>query len=206
MDFQYSLDQLFIAFNNKELDIVNNNVKQTTCLLQSLSMQLLTFMEEKAIKHDEFLAVTCLPLSHFDAAAEQDQRQLFLSLEKLSALFTCLPAVEAYVFNKQINIALKKANLHQTKCKASVLKFNSYSSGTQSEKVQQVKKRLNGTNIADYSDCFYQLQAGHLQIINESPDSHLIYQQGMILYGELSPLQQLEAQKLFKKQYMAKVI
>lgn len=199
MNFQDSLDQLFVTFDDKELTIVTHNIKQTACLLQPLSMQLLTFMEEKAIKHDEFLAQICLPLSHFDLTTKQNKRQLFLSLEKLSALFTSLPTVEAYVFNKQVNIALKQASLDKIKCHNKVLKFNSYSSSTLPNKIQQVQQHLNEINTAGYVDCLYQLQAGHLQIVNQSPSACLIYQQGMILYGELSPLQQLEAQKLFKK-------
>ncbi|MCG6199892.1 hypothetical protein [Psychromonas antarctica] len=62
-------------------------------------------------------------------------------------------------------------------------------------KLAQLQQSFHSTKTCDYLDCFYQLQAGKLQVVNTQQSFH----QNMILYSELSPLQQLEAQKLLKQ-------
>jgi hypothetical protein len=57
------------------------------------------------------------------------------------------------------------------------------------QKVQAKQKEYK------YLDCFYQIQEGNVQILDGLPGS----QQFSLIYSELSPLQQLQAQKLCKK-------
>ena len=126
---------------------------------------------------------------------------MFLSMELLAELFTSLPTVEAVIFKAQIHAAqfsvqetnqalsllLSSQDLDKRVEKRDpVVQFNHYQTSPKQSLL------LLAEQEKEYLNCFYYLQAGELYIASgENVDSD------MLLYSELSPLQQLKAQQMF---------
>lgn len=199
-----TLALLFNSFSLQEIMQVNHNLNESWHLLITPPEQLLTAMNEKQVSIESFLGKKCLPLIRFYLAEQALQKETFLSTDLLAALFTSLPAVEAMVFKEQIysaQLSVQKNN-HALSCLLSgealqPLPVDNSEAIVQLKKYQSASKQslaLLSESDKQYLNCFYYLNAGDLFIVAEgqSVDSD------MLLYSELSPLQQLQAQKLFK--------
>jgi len=196
-----TLTCLFKTFNLQEILQVNQNLKQTWHLLNIPPPALLIAMEKEQVSIDTFLGNKCLPLIRFYLADRERQKAVFLSTDLLSALFVSLPAVEATIFKQQIQraqLTVQQANL------AISLLLDNESLDTELEKIDAViqlnhyqkdKNKLvnkQDDKLKNYLNCFYYLQAGEL-FVGESGKK---IDNNLLLYSELSPLQQLQAQKL----------
>lgn len=180
---QLTLDKLFAGFDAQQIATIDKDLKQILTLLDSSGHQVLILMQENNIKPDEFLADKCLPLIRFNLLPDKNQQKIFLSREKLNKLFTEIPTVEAYIFKSAIETALQKRKSDLQKVQSLL-----------PPKVDH-NKPSSGPTPPRYLECFYQLQEGKLQIVDNQQE----YQSGMLVYSELSPLQQLEAQRLCKE-------
>jgi hypothetical protein len=192
---QATLADLFASFNPQQALIVAQNIEQTVPSLDSPAHELLILMEDKNIKFESFLADKCLPLLRFYLAPTAMQQDIFLSQSQLAQFFSSMPVVEAYVLKEKIEIT--QHNL-QSRNNNSVVAFphsDNTLQVTDSVKLAQLQKSFHSEKTCAYLNCFYQLQAGKLQLV----DSQQSFHQNMILYSELSPLQQLEAQTLLKQ-------
>lgn len=199
-----TLTQLFSTFSLREVLQVNQNLSASWHLLATPPEQLLVAMKAKQVEVEHFLGKKCLPLIRFYLADESQQKSLFLSMELLGELFTSLPAVEAVVFKDQIHaaqLAVQESNQALSSLLSSqqlekrvdkrdpIVQLNHY----QTSPKQSLS--LLAEQDKEYLNCFYYLQAGELYVAasGESIDSD------MLLYSELSPLQQLKAQKMFQR-------
>lgn len=194
---QLTLDELFASFDVQKIIAVDESLKQTLSILDSAAHQVLIFMHEKKIKYDEFLTDKCLPLIRFYLAPGEVQEQTLLSAERLAALFTEIPAVEAYVLKNAIVMALQKRKSTLQKLlnqSPAALKQAHSQKQYELHAVQETDSSLNSPQTPDYLDCFYQVQAGELRIVDKQYG-----EQPLLVYNELSPLQQLEAQRLCKR-------
>lgn len=192
---QTTLADLFASFSPQQALTVEQNIKKTLPSLDSPSHELLILMEDKNIKFDEFLADKCLPLLRFYLAPSAMQQEIFLSQTQLAELFSSIPVVEAYVLKQKIENTLHYLTIRGDNSVVAFPQSDNKLRITESAKLAQLQQSFNRTKTCDYLDCFYQLQAGKLQIV----DSQQSFHQNMILYSELSPLQQLEAQALLKQ-------
>lgn len=197
---QETLTDLFKTFNLQEILVVNQNLRQSWHLLSLPPEQLLIAMEKQEVAIDTFLGKKCLPLIRFYLASEEDQKSLFLSIDLLGLLFISLPPVEAAIFKQQIQraqAAVQKTNQaislllendgvcdHFERADP-VIQLNQY----QTTKNQQSNKE---DEVKQYLNLFYYLQAGELFVMVEGKT----IDNDLLLYSELSPLQQLHAQKL----------
>jgi hypothetical protein len=183
---QFTLDELFASFNVQQIALADKNISATYHCLDSSGHQLLTLMHDKKISYDEFLANRCLPLIRFYLAPINIQRETFLSEEKLMRLFNEIPTVEAYLFKKAMELALqyRKNMQHNTLPIAHLPVPNELSNPAHPKK-------------AIYANHVYCIQSGYLEIC----DNPAIQQQNLLSYTDLSPLQQLEAQKICKEKY-----
>ncbi|MCP4326577.1 MAG: hypothetical protein GY951_10730 [Psychromonas sp.] len=198
-----TLTLLFTTFSLQELLQVNKNLSAAWHLLTMPPEQLLNAMNAQQVNIEDFLGKKCLPLIRFYLADEKQQKAHFLSADKLAQLFTSLPAVEAVVFKEQIDaaqLALQDSNQmlsallveekldKQVQKRHSIVKFKGR---------QATSKRSLSLLVEDdkeYMNCFYYLNGDELYIVAERQ----VLDADMLLYSELSPLQQLQAQKLFK--------
>ncbi|PKF62626.1 hypothetical protein CW745_04175 [Psychromonas sp. psych-6C06] len=202
-----TLTQLFSTFSLQEVIMVNQNLSASWHLMTLPPAQIITAMQEKQVSIEQFLGKKCLPLIRFYLADKETQKALFLSEEQLSKLFISLPAVEAMVFKEQIQraqLAVKQTNqalasllstqeqscesLSMVSRKDPIVQFNQY----QAQQKQSLAKLAEADK--QYLDCFYYLQGGELHIVAQRQE----LESNMLLYSELSPLQQLKAQELFK--------
>lgn len=196
-----TLVTLFKTFNLQEVLQVNRNLQQTWHHLNMPPSALLAAMEKQNVAIDTFLSNKCLPLIRFYLADQEWQKNIFLSTDLLVALFVSLPAVEATIFKQQIQraqLAVQQTNLAisellendslnaEVEKVDAVIQLNKY----QKDKAQLLSKQ--DEQKKKYLNCFYYLQAGELFIneVGQTVDNNLL------LYSELSPLQQLQAQKL----------
>lgn len=194
---QLTLDELFASFDVQKIIAVDQSLKQTLSILDSSAHQVLILMHEKKIKYDEFLTDKCLPLIRFYLAPGDVQEQTLLSAERLAALFAEIPAVEAFVLKNAIATAVQKRKSTLQKLlnqPPAALKLAHPHKQPELHSVQEVDRLLNSPQTPDYLDCFYQVQAGELRIADKQRS-----EQPLLAYNELSPLQQLEAQRLCKR-------
>lgn len=207
-----TLTRLFSSFSLQEILLVNQNLSHSWHLLLMPPAQLMAAMNEKQVSIEHFLGKKCLPLIRFYIADSQMQKQVFLSKTLLESLFTSLPAVEAMVFKGQIQSAQASVQLtnqalssllaettqptyiERVKPVVQITEYQTTSSFSNNNLSQ--KKNISQLSEADkrYLNCFYYLQAGELVIVADGSEVDA----DMLLYSELSPLQQLHAQKLFK--------
>ena len=202
-----TLTHLFSTLSLSEVLSVNQNLNASWHLLALPPAQLLKAMKEKQVNIEHFLGSKCLPLVRFYLADQQSQKQVFLNAELLALLFTSLPAVEAIIFKGQIHkaqLAVQHASqalssqlsdeylTKKVEIKDPVIVFNGFLSSNKFS----AKKSLIQLQETEkqYLNCFYYLKAGELFIAVEGESLDV----DMLLYSELSPLQQLKAQKLFK--------
>ncbi|WP_022940230.1 hypothetical protein [Psychromonas hadalis] len=195
-----TLTQLFSTFNLQEILLLNQNLNSSWHLLTSPPAQLLLAMKERQVNITCFLGKKCLPLIRFYLASQQSQKTTFLSMELLTTLFISLPAVEATVFKAQIQkaqYALQQTNqalsellsgqvLKSSEKSKLVVQFNHYQSNNKPSLTQLAEMDKK------YLNCFYYLQAGDIFVVAEGQGIDV----DMLLYSELSPLQQLKAQQL----------
>lgn len=185
------LEELFASLDRQQTASVQENLKQTIALLDSSGHRVLIFMHSKKINFDEFMADKCLPLIRFYLAPNKVQREIFLSQEKLGSLFAEIPTVEAFLFKNAITLALQKRKAAQEQAKAVLTPFPT---ARKEANIMQEKEQFLLKKKSRHFDCFYHVQDGNLQILNNQQDSP----EEVLIYRELSPLQQLEAQKLCK--------
>lgn len=199
-----TLTQLFSTFSLQEVLIVNQNLHASWHLLVMPPSDLLLAMQKQQVSIEHFLGKKCLALIRFYLSESETQKKVFLSKPLLAKLFSSLPPVEATIFKQQIQKAQK--TLQQTNqtlssllCSQdipqqlstveSVVRFDSYlcNKTVPLSQSRQVDK--------SYKNCFYYLQSGELQIV----EGEQLVDNTMLLYSELSPLQQLQAQALFSR-------
>jgi|GEM_PF-5997310 len=192
---QATLADIFSNFDSQQALTVKQNITEALPNLTAPAHQLLILMKDKNIKFDEFLADKCLPLLRFYLAPTAMQQAIFLSQSQLTQFFSLIPVVEAYVLKEKITLTL---HLLERRDDSSVVPFPPSDDRlriAESAKLKELQKSFHSTKTCAYLDCFYQLEAGKLQIADSQQNFH----QNMILYSELSPLQQLEAQALVKQ-------
>lgn len=192
---QTTLISIFASFNPQQALIAEQNINSTLASLDNPAHELLILMDDKKIKFDEFLADKCLPLLRFYLAPAAIQQEIFLSPTQLMEFFSSIPVVEAYVLKEKINMTMCYLPVRGDRSVVAFPQSDNALRTTGAAKLAQLQQSFHSTQSCNYLDCFYQLQAGKLQIV----DSQQSFHQNMILYSELSPLQQLEAQKLFKQ-------
>jgi len=199
-----TLTELFNTFSLQDILQVNKNLDISWKLLATPPKQLLDAMKMKQVNIECFLGKKCLPLIRFYLADKQQQKSIFLSSELLGQLFVSLPAVEASIFKGQVQraqLAVQQTNqaLSSLLCSQdltaqlnksdAVVHLNHYqSNGKQS-------LSLLAEQDKEYLNCFYYQQAGELFIAKTGE----VIDSDMLLYSELSPLQQLKAQQMFDK-------
>ena len=202
-----TLTTLFATFSLQEVSLINRNLTASWEFLTLPPEQILQAMEEKQLNVELFLGKKCLPLIRFYLADKKQQKDTFLSKKLLFQLFINLPAVEAVVFKKQIRSA-QRAHLNANQMPYSQLSGNRIGkksetkypviqlNGFQSNNNIHTKQSISQLTEIDkpYLNCFYYLNAGELFLATEEATIDV----DMLLYSELSPLQQLTAQKMFK--------
>ncbi|GLS89153.1 hypothetical protein GCM10007916_02200 [Psychromonas marina] len=193
-----ALIDLFTHFNLLEQQQVNQNLNSALPILMPPAEQLRAVLEKNNVGTEYFVSKQCLPLTRFYLAEKAQQKALLLSKERLADLFVSLPIVEATLFKQQIQHAqsaqqqreypahLLSANMTHIDKAESAVQFNH----RQFNRVQPLDKYCGSDR--KYLNCFYYLQAGELFVVHET----LTTETSLLLYSELSPLQQLQAQKL----------
>lgn len=190
---------LLATFNKQELTIINDNLKEVEDNLNDSVQQLLFFMQQKGLGYESFLSEKCQPIIDFYLAPFTRQQQLLLSQNGLNEFFASIPLVEAHVMHNKIKKAQKSAADHKQRLlpdQTSILEFSDYQkplNDMDREKITQLKQFLSTADNEGYMDHFYQLKQGELTIVTHRQG----YNKQMLLYSELSPLQQLIAQQLF---------
>lgn len=169
-----TLTLLFNTFTLQEMIEVNQNLNTSWHFLSIPTEKILTASNDNQVCIERFLEKKCLPLIRFYLAEEALQKEMFLSPELLATLFISLPSVEAMVFKGQIVSA--QANFQQT-----------------NQTTNNPSLTLRDESEKKYLNYFYYLRAGELFIVADDGT----VQSDMLLYSELSPLQQLQAQKYF---------
>lgn len=200
-----TLSHLFTTFSLQEVFTVNQNLSESWDLLIMPPEEIIRVLEANKIAMESFLSTKCLLLSRFYLSESEQQKSVFLSKDELGKLFSGLPAVEAFVFKQQIIRALDKAKksnqaiLDYLQGKAPspeqppVLHLTDYPKKNDMLKIQRLNKLSENQN--DFLECFYYLQDGELYISDNQTDS--VHE--VLMYDELSPVQQVAAQKLFQQ-------
>lgn len=196
-----TLIKLFATFSEQELLSVNQNLIASWHLLSLPPTKLLNAMDAEQVDIELFLGNKCLPLVRFYLSDTQTQKALFLSTELLSQLFIALPAVEAVIFKRLICKAQevseslsKEANTLKKMEKVDlVIKFTDFKANNRRSHTRESLTELAETE-KQYLNCFFYLREGNVEIVPEGNPIDI----DTLLYSELSPLQQLKAQKLFK--------
>lgn len=194
-----TLMALLATFNRQELSIIDTNLKEVEDNLNDSVQQLLFFMHQKGLGYESFLSEKCQPIIDFYLAPLSVQQQFLLSQNSLNEFFACIPLVEAHVIHNKIKKAHKNTSKNKPRKfpeQTSIVKFSHYQkplSDIDIKKVAQLKQFLSTADNEGYMNYFYQLNQGELSIISNRQG----YNKQMLLYSELSPLQQLIAQQLF---------
>lgn len=194
-----TLMALLATFNRQELSIIDTNLKEVEDNLNDSVQQLLFFMHQKGLGYESFLSEKCQPIIDFYLAPLTMQQQLLLSQNRLNDFFASIPLVEAHVIHNKIKKAQKKSAEQKQRLlpdQTSILEFSHYQKplgDMDKEKITQLKQFLSTADNEGYMDHFYQLKQGELSIVS----NRQAYNKQMLLYSELSPLQQLIAQQLF---------
>ena len=190
---QFTLDELFASFDLQQIAIIHEYIKETCHRLDLSGHKLLTLMHHKNISYDEFLSNRCLPLIRFYLAPLEIQQHTFLSREKLATLFSGLPTVEAYLFKNAMELALQ----HRKNIQSSTLSFPHLPNQNESTCLTRELSIAKHQPQSIYSERVYQIQEGNLEVIDNTTSQP----QNVLSYADLSPLQQLEAQKICKEKY-----
>lgn len=195
-----ALIHVFANFSEQEFLEVNQNLIASWHLLKVPPTQLLNAMAVKNVDIELFLGKKCLPLVRFFLSDKASQKALFLSPQLLAELFMALPPVEAVIFKRLINKAqqlskslFSEANVQKRKEKVDlVIQFTDFQSRHKKSHTTESLNQLAEIE-KQYLNCFYYLREGKLSVVPEGDSIDV----DTLLYSELSPLQQLKAQKLF---------
>ncbi|WP_354624726.1 hypothetical protein [Psychromonas sp. MME2] len=205
---EVTLITLFMSFDGQQLEISKQNIMASQRKLSDAVQQLLLFMQQKEIGYEPFLSSKCQPIIDFQDAPLAKQQALFLCADKLYDFFNRIPLVEAHVLNNKIHTAqqIAQQNKQSTQLQQThIVEFSHYKkplSIAEVEKIINLKQFLESNDNESYRDYFYQLHQGELALVTD-PNK---YQKPMLLYSELSPLQQLTAQQLVNGSRQKKAI
>ena len=215
---------LFKGVNTQDSFIINKNINDTEHLLKTPSDAVRKIMEKQNVHAEDLLAEKNLILTRFYLSEDQTQLSTFLDCELLALLFKALPMAEATIFKRYVlhaqavlplpDIKLQSslvletlntdADLHENNIERidNIVDFQTgYAQQTYLHKLQSLADSLYSPDEGDYEACFYLLE----QVAN--PEGQMIstlvikseYEEGAMLYCELSPLMQMKAQQLSKE-------
>lgn len=201
---------LFKALNLQERLLINKNINDAVHLLKIAPDKVRQLMAEQNVHVEDLLTEKCMPLIRFYLSDDKTQLQYFLDSKQMVLLFKALPMAEATIFKQHLSygqamMALPDndlqallasegliTNTEETKGVGNVVDFQG--EHVHLHKLQKLTDSDNSSNRGSYDVCYYGVNKQE-----ESLTIHTDYQEGFLLYCELSPLMQIKAQQLFKE-------